>query len=219
LKHNVARAWCLAASVAAAATLLLPADGVAQSRRERTGSSWRGRGDAAASTQPTTRTTSTQALSRPTNFADGYRVLLDRNIFSRSRTAPSRTGGPATTAPVTQPRGGLVLTGVVREANEYVVFIEDTRVNTTTRYHVGDTVGDGKITAAGLDHIEVTTAGRPVTVELGSMVQGTAGAIGYGSPGADGSTGTTSAPGTPSGGGAGDILERLRQRRLQETKR
>jgi hypothetical protein len=218
VKRSVLRAWCLAASVAAATTLLVPADGVAQARRERVGGFGRGRGDAAVSTQPATRTTSTQALSRPTNFADGYRALLDRNIFSRSRTAPARGGGPATTAPVTQPRGGLVLTGVVHEGNEYVVFIEDTRVNTTTRYHVGDAVGDGKITAAALDHIEVTTAGRPVSVELGNTVQGTAGAVGYGTPGADGSTGTTSAPGTPSGGGAGDILERLRQRRLQETK-
>lgn len=185
------------------------------------------------------------ATTQPGGFLDGYRLVLDRNIFSRNRVIYRESSAGPTTAPT----GGsyrslpaLSLTGVTEEGKAATAFVEDRRTNSTMFLHVGDAIADGKLTAINLDSIEyVTGAGKTVRVDLGQVIEGgptyTVSSSGSSYPsyssGAFGPTGgspagvsPSAAPGTtgpaPSGGGGGDtndILERLRQKRLQETKR
>lgn len=168
---------------------------------------------------------SRSATSQPASFIEEYRLVLDRNIFSKTRviyreptSMPStgRTGSYAT-----QP--ALALTGVTLEGGVATAFIEDRRYGRTSYYHVGDSVGEGKITAINLDSIELTTNGRVVRVDLGSTVEGgpTYSVSSSSTAGGITPTNSSSTGAAPTGisGDSSDVLEKLRQRRLQETKK
>jgi hypothetical protein len=187
------------------------------------------------------------STTRPAEFLEQYRLVLDRNIFSRTRviyresatTQPAATtGGPYFVQPA------LALTGVTREegrSGPAVAFVEDRRTGRTTGYKVGETIADSgqTITSISLDSIEyVGKDGRVVRVELGHTLEGgptyavsssyggsatSPSTSGYGGGTSGGVSGGSSASGSSSSssgsGDSSDILEKLRQRRLQETKR
>ena len=145
-------------------------------------------------------TTAPTPLIRPAgSFSQEYQLLTRRNIFDQNR----RYVSPTLVQVQTPGQETLTLTGLVLENGQYAAFIEDSRGAATTKYHVGDTVDGGKITAAGMDYIMFTAGTRTIRVDLGRTLAGT-------SP-----TTTTSATTVPVGPG-GDMLERLRQRRLLE---
>ena len=163
-------------------------------------------------------------------FADRYAILIERNVFAKDRprryvrpTDPrrersEREAREARDRPRSpQPEESLLLTGVVREGDVYMAFIENTRSGTTTRTKVGDTVGRGKITAITMISLTHEVEGRAAVLEIGKTLSG-------GAPDRSRSTETqASSTETPSGsaptGAANDIIERMRQRRLQEAKK
>lgn len=165
------------------------------------------------------------STTQPATFLEGYRLVLDRNIFSRNRVIYREPSAGPTTVPSGssfRSMPALSLTGVTKEGEAATAFIEDRRSNATTFYHVGDAIADGKITAINLDSIEyVTAAGKTVRVDLGQALEAgptysvSSSSSSYAPSGV--SSGTSSAP--ASSGESNDILERLRQKRLQETKR
>jgi hypothetical protein len=179
---------------------------------------------------------SSGSTTRPATFIEGYRLVLDRNIFSKNRVIYREPGSSSTTTPGTAGSSRLepamLLTGVTLDGNVATASIEDRRGGRTSLYRVGDALGDGKITAINIDSIEYTAGnGQAARVDLGRAIEGgpmysvSSGSPGSSFPGSTGSSSTTAASPaspapSPSGGGdTNDILERLRQKRLQETKR
>jgi len=155
--------------------------------------------------------------------SDRYRVLVDRNIFARDRGRswpPASTGG--TYRPQFASQGRYVLTGVALHDDMAVAFVEDTTARTTGRYRVGDSLAAGKVRSILIDAIEYETNGAVVQVKLGAtLAGGEATALPAASTPAQASpaAATSSSAGTAAGlEGEAAILERLRQRRLKETK-
>ncbi|HWB53505.1 MAG TPA: hypothetical protein VG722_04905 [Tepidisphaeraceae bacterium] len=148
---------------------------------------------------PTTSNVPPLLPHRPANFMERYQLLIQRNIFDSNRQAYSYH--PTTSVETVQVQNTFTLTGLVLENGAYSAFIEDSRTQTTSKYKIGDSVSGGKITAAGIDHIELNTGGKTIRVDLGQTLAGTTPAV--------------AAPTTaPSPGN--DIIERLKERRMLE---
>jgi len=151
----------------------------------------------------------------PTSSWERYKVITENNVFLRNRSRPvARTAESA--AAVRRPRLALVLTGIVRQGEEYIAFLEDTRAGTTSRVRANEALAEGRIVKIALDHLEFEKEGKTTKVELGEELDG----------GPSGETSASAspeaAPGTPqttTGGGTADeraLLEKLRQRRQKE---
>jgi len=153
---------------------------------------------------------------------DRYRVLVERNIFVRDRRAPQEDR-PVSPPPVitVDTDGYLVLTGVAQR-DRGIAFIEDTRTGQTARVRTGDAIGKGKVVKITLSHIEYQRDGRIVKIEIGSNLAGstvsnmpvTTSPATEPAAAIDGNGPPSTAP-----SGAADILERMRQRRQQQTNR
>jgi hypothetical protein len=159
-------------------------------------------------------------------MAREYNVLLQRSIFLKGRQSvysmPSDGSGyrtlPATTTASTEPvniytpEANLVFNGVSDANDEWVAFIENIGLNTITRYHTGDAVAQGKIVAMTLDSIDYAVGPRVTHVLIGQNLLGVDTQVLTTQP----VSATTNPSGLTSPGGADDVLERLRKRRLQE---
>jgi len=154
---------------------------------------------------------------------DHYRVLSERNIFVRNRRRPSkRQSAPDQPANVTNTDKYLVLTGIGYQSLEGVAFFEDTRSAKTIKIRTGDPVGNGRLVRITLDYAEYECKGNTIRIEIGSSL------IGSTVSRMSTETATSTKPASPSGaGGSADtpktdssaILERMRRRREQETKK
>ena len=161
-----------------------------------------------------------------------YRVLVERNIFSRSRRAPQGPPAPVATRPagvaVDDTDQYLVLTGASKGDIE-IAFIEDTRTGQTTRLRTGDAVGKGKIVTITLRNIEYEREGQIAKIEIGSNLTGSTvsampaatGPSTQPAEAADGAGPATDKAPPPSAapGGAISVLERMRRRRQEQTDR
>ena len=161
----------------------------------------------------------TKKDERPTDrpserrFTD-YSLILQRNIFSRTRSQPTTRSSGSSERVLPRSEQPYVLTGIIRkeDGDGFYAFIEDTRGGTTGKYHIGDTIGPCRITAMTFGTIDVTTTKKTLTIEIGMGLDGGAPSTPLVSV-----SPTTTKPALT--GGAADILERLRQRRLQEMNR
>jgi len=167
---------------------------------------------------------------RPKPIAIEYDVLLHRSIFIRGRQGvydPGEVGnrqyvgtdtGPTTSPTTTQatvvawsPENVMVFNGASNANGQLVAFIENTSLNSIARFQVGDSVATGKIIGITLDQLDYSVGGRVTHVMLGQNLSGVDTQVLTTQP-------VTSGAGPSSGpsGGADDVLERLRRRRLQE---
>jgi hypothetical protein len=165
----------------------------------------------------------------PTMPADRYRVLLQRDIFLRDRSA-GREGPrpPQPTAPVATDETSLVLTGLVCQGREWVAFFEDRRNGQVVRVAPGQAIGPGQLAVISLDAVEYVRDGQTRSIAIGRNLAGDEAAFSDTGPVQAAGLAPTSAPagaasaatngGAPAGG-AGDVLERMRQRRAQELQR
>lgn len=162
---------------------------------------------AAAALGATSQTTRVPPLlpHRPVSFADSYRLLERRNIFDSSRNGDTEDRRPIVYTPPAV--NTFTLTGLEHEDGAYSAFIENSLTNLTTEYKVGDTVSNGKITAVGMDYLDLNTNGRTIRVYLGQTLAGT-------SP----TSATTNPSSTQPASPEDSMIERLRQRRLNELK-
>jgi len=156
--------------------------------------------------------------SPTTSSWDKYKVLSERNLFLKDR---SRRNDRAK-APVYPPEHFLVLTGVVRQGDEYVAFLEDTRSGATSRVKANGQAAQGRIARLGLDYVEYEKDGKAVRIEVGRSFEGgaaVAGAQAAGEVATPGGAAVAGAQAAPQSGGSSDekaALDRLKQRRLQE---
>ena len=164
---------------------------------------------------------------------DDYRIILDRNIFARDRSAPSATH--RSIAPSTPPvEESIVLTGVAVRGDARVAFFENTRTGETVRAVPGGVLAGGSVSAISLDSVDYRAGEATRTISVG---QNLAGLVAVLSPPAASPPSTpvgTTQPARASGAAAtvdaakpeekvdkttNDIIERMRLRRLQETKK
>jgi len=175
---------------------------------------------------------------------DTYRVLSERNIFTRNRARPPSTHHVPT--PAAPPAGSdgdrFVLTGVIQQGQDCVAFFEDTRTGKTTQASLGDPLGRGQLTAITLDAVHYACDGNTTKIVVGSNLTGAAVSVARPAtatsatgvlpaaattaatpamaattpPPAGPSQATAGTPGGAKDSSATSILERMRQRREQE---
>jgi hypothetical protein len=108
---------------------------------------------------------------------ESYRVLSERNLFTRdrSRHASSRRSSSvaAPSAPVSTGDSSIVLTGIIQQGEDCVAFFEDTRTGKTTAVQTGATVGKGRLTLITQDIVHYACDGDLRRIEIGSTLAGT----------------------------------------------
>jgi len=153
---------------------------------------------------------------------DDYKVVVERNIFSRDR-GRVREGAP-TASPQASPRPEryIVLTGIVRQGKQLIAFLEDVRTGATTRARIGDALAQGRLTNITLDCVQYESNGETAEIGIGENLEGGASTpmISQEFFEAAGAAGAAAAP-TSEGEAAATtdeaaILERLRQKRERE---
>lgn len=149
---------------------------------------------------------------------DDYRIIVDRNIFARDRAArrtgrPERDRSQETKAPAPE----MVLIGMAVQGGEPLAFFEDSRSGEIVQLPSGQELWGGTILSISMDGVDYLYRGTTRYLAIGDNLQGVAAAL------LSASSMPSSAPSDatfkPSEGGnkpANDMLERLRQRRLQE---
>jgi hypothetical protein len=156
--------------------------------------------------------------TRAASFSD-YQLILDRNMFSRDRSSGRGRYTPSFSRPSSPSPGprydyALVLTGVIQQDGLQIAFIEDTRSGETYRVAAGTAIAGGVVKSVSMEGIEFSQDDSVRKCAVGDSITGVAGAA---SRTADSgvATGATSAP---SDSATNSVLERMRLRRLQETK-
>jgi hypothetical protein len=149
-----------------------------------------------------------------------YRLVLDRNIFSRDRGARPQPRSFRSSVTRTA-EDYLILTGVgAQEGLDRVAFFEDAQSGQLFTVSVGRPLGRGILTAISLDSVEYRAAGVTRRIAVGENLTGVV-ASAYSlaaSSQADeeGGSAATTQPLDTAGKSSNDILEKMRQRRLQE---
>jgi len=103
-----------------------------------------------------------------------YRVLVDRNIFVRSRRRyiPPRRPTSRPAPPPSDSDQDVVLTGIARRGDQYVAFFENVKTGTTIRVSAGERVGKGRAVAITLDKVSYERGEAPREVEIGRNLVG-----------------------------------------------
>lgn len=154
---------------------------------------------------------------------DSYRLIVSRNMFARDRAAP--TSRRYTPSPRRSENGEpeLILTGVIVQEELRIAFFEDSRSGLTYRVPVGGVLGSVAVESISLDGVELRGEGRARRIAIGENLSGAAGtslrdAASQPTTAAAGTSAESQPAGPPTDKGLEDILERMRQRRLQEMK-
>ena len=187
-----------------------------------------------------------EALAESTQIApsdswERYRVLAERNMFLKSRSRRREDRGFVAMQPVAQPvhtpeQQATLLTGVARQGEGWIAFLEDGS-GSTTRVRAGQSFAGGAVELIGFNGIEYTRGENRKTIAVGQNLAGAWPVLpSYTAPTpaitpSPGGVSTTTAatPGAttvaqPAGSavtvsaGSEDILERMRRRRAEELK-
>jgi len=152
------------------------------------------------------------AADHPRPMPREYMVLLSRSMFVRGHAAEMGHIGQHFSAPSTAPsldrsETGLIFNGVTKTANTIDALVEDTVSGRVLTVKPGDAVARGIVKSITFDTLEYQSGGRVTEVKIGQNFAGN-----------DVDTSAIPTTTTPAGSGASpeDILERLRQKRLQE---
>jgi len=112
----------------------------------------------------------------PADSWNDYRIVVQRNMFSRQRgprITRQRTQRTIPVAPpVPDPESYVVLKGIVQEDGEFIAFLEDSQSGQILRVRQGDSVVRGKIKSLSLDSIEYEFEDKTTIVTMGLNLQG-----------------------------------------------
>ncbi len=154
-----------------------------------------------------------------------YKILVDRNIFSRNRGRSfERESREAKEQVVPAPESYLVLKGIIQQGSKRIAFFEDSRTGETMRARIGDAVARGKVQNITLDTVEYELNGKLTKTEVGENLEGEASSPPLTYNDLIESTAMSSEIPTASTPSAGetqqdeddDVLRRLRERRQKE---
>ena len=153
---------------------------------------------------------------RPAATFDDYRIVFEKNVFLKDRTAPTtrRHYTPIRTTQPSQPAPhGLVLTGVAIREEIRLAFFEDDQTGELTKAVVGDVLPGGKLASISLDGVELDQGGKTRKVAIGEKLAG-GGSVDMS---AVHTSESTAGPAESSSSGD-DILDRMKKRRAKELK-
>ena len=161
-------------------------------------------------------------------FWSQYRILVERNIFSRERGNRTIEPGVSVTQarrqpPTPQPESYFVLKGVARANDSFVAFFEDTRGGEVIRVKAQDPIARGRIVKLTLDSAAYQNDANTVDVKVGQTLEGELGGTALtfenllewseiGSTAAS----TQDANGTEKLSDDAEVLRKLMERRRQE---
>ncbi len=149
-----------------------------------------------------------------------YNLIVDRNMFSRTRQGPLSerlVDDRPKVAP--NPESYFLLKGIVQEDNHFIAFVEDKRTGSVLRLREGDTVARGLVKSLNLDGLQYQFQDKAISVSLGSDLEGGSGAV---TAGDLASFSATAAPAASSTGSAppsadeAEIIKRLMEQRQQQ---
>ncbi len=103
---------------------------------------------------------------------DDYRIITERNIFSRYRTKTIPMSQVKEQVVVVPEQSYYTLRGVTKQTDGHISFIEDSRTAAVTRFRNGDSIAEGRITAINMDYISYENAGKTLKVEIGMNLEG-----------------------------------------------
>jgi hypothetical protein len=180
-------------------------------------------GSVPAASAPPARSQPIQAVSlasdRTKSMPREYAVLLSRSMFVRGHAAEMghigqqrfSTASPSTAPSLDRSEAGLIFNGVTQTANAIDALVEDTVSGRVLTVKPGDAVASGKVKSITFDTLQYETGGRVTQVHIGQNFAGNdVDATSIPTPA------SSSAAPAASGASPEDILERLRQKRLQE---
>jgi len=113
----------------------------------------------------------------PQDSFSKYRIITERNIFSRQRgrrAATPRTDRERTVRQYTppSPESYLVLKGLAKVDNVYVAFFEDTRGGALIRVTAGAGLARGRITKLNLDSVVYQRGDNKASIAIGQTLEG-----------------------------------------------
>jgi hypothetical protein len=157
------------------------------------------------------------------DISSAYRIITERNMFSRNRRLPRADPGPAPVVRQPNPESYYILRGIVRENDTFIAFLQDNRQGGVLQLREGDKVARGTVKSLTLDSIEYQFEDRTITVAFGQDLEGGQGALSLDdvaqwsprtySP----SFRQTSSPSSePLTGDSAELLRRLMERRQQQ---
>jgi hypothetical protein len=148
-----------------------------------------------------------------------YSIILDRNMFSRTRQGPRPIDDAPRPTRMPDPESYFLLRGVVQQDNQFIAFVEDKRTGTVLRLREGDTVARGMVKSLNLDGLQYQFQDKTISVTMGSDLEGGSGAL----TASDlASFSSLAAPAASSAGSAApsadeaEILKRLMEQRQQQ---
>lgn len=165
------------------------------------------------------------AVPSGTDWAS-YAIILNRNIFSRTRLSARQQRQREEPRPVVRPNpeAYLILRGVVQEDDKLIAFIENSQDSSVLLLHQGEAVARGTIKTLTLDGLEYEREDKTTVVRIGLDLEGGHGVATTGpvydlaastpattSPPVQ----TTPATAAPSGDTA-DIIKRLMEQRQRQ---
>ena len=155
-------------------------------------------------------------LSTRSFFVHGRLVLETPRDPRFGPGGPGRTDGSEKPVPV-RPEKTMLFNGSTRADGEWVALIEDTVAARIVKVSVGDALAQGKVSAITLNTLDYDAGGKVRQISLGQNLDGESITGATTRPSMAGGT-PSSGPAAPGGAGGGlaDILERLRQKRMQE---
>jgi len=155
---------------------------------------------------------------------DSYKVIVERNMFSRQRGAAERRQRDEAQQVLTvpDPESYYRLRGIAQEDGTFIAFIEDTRSSETLKVRQGEAVARGSIELLDLDSVTFRLDDRTIPVAIGQDLLGGQGAVTMSelmewTPAPSASTGSQeAAPAAAPTGDEAEILRQLLERRRQE---
>jgi hypothetical protein len=107
------------------------------------------------------------------NSWDDYKILSEKNIFSRSRTKAVPVVNEIKQPVIVVPEENYyTLRGITKQAEEFVSFIEDSRTMAVKKVRKGDKIGPGKVGDITLDDMSYVNGGKTIDVKIGMNLEG-----------------------------------------------
>jgi hypothetical protein len=103
---------------------------------------------------------------------DDYKIITERNIFSRYRTRVIPMSEMKQQVVVVPEETYYTLRGITKQSDEYVSFLEDSRTMAVSRFRNGDSIAGGKINDITLDYLSYKNGGKTRKVEIGMNLEG-----------------------------------------------
>ena len=104
---------------------------------------------------------------------DDYRIITDRNIFSRNRTKAVKSSEVRRQkVSVASEQSYYTLRGITRQSDGFVTFLEDSRTMDVKKFRKGESIGEGTISEITLDYISYEYGDKTIKVEIGMNLEG-----------------------------------------------